>query len=105
MASAAFPAYSFDFKIPIQQLVTPFCDSMGVKIKHAGDLCVAATSDTERFQTGVQSTLLLAEQAHEENDGCAHFMGQDVRSLIAEARLDFQACEMLFSWISGEAAK
>jgi len=88
MASATSAAHPFDFKIPIQQLVTPFCDSMDVKIKHAGDLCVAATPDTQRLQAGVQSALLLIEQAHEENDGGACFMGQDVRSLSAEARLD-----------------
>ena len=95
MASAAFAAHPFDFKIPIQQLVTPFCDSMGVKIKHVGDLGVAATPDTQRLQAGVQSALLLIEQAHEENDSGAHFMGQEVRSLSAKTRLDFQACEVL----------
>jgi hypothetical protein len=97
MASATFATHSFDFKISIQQLVTPFCDSMDGKIKHAGDLGVAATPDAQRLQAGVQSALLLIEQAHEEKDGGAHFMGQEVRSLSAKVRLDFQACEVLFS--------
>ena len=47
MTSTAFPAHPFDFKIPIQQLVTSLCDHMDVKIKPAGDLCVAPTADTE----------------------------------------------------------
>jgi hypothetical protein len=97
MASATFATHSFDFKISIQQLVTPFCDSMDVKIKHAGDLGVAATPDTQRLQAGVQSAMFLIEQAHEEKDDGAHFMSQEVRSLSAKTRLDFQACEVLLS--------
>jgi len=97
MASATFATHSFDFKISIQQLVTPFCNRMDGKIKHAGDLCVAATPETQRLQAGVQSSLFLIEQAHEEKDGGAHFMSQEVRSLSAKTRVDFQACELLFS--------
>ena len=97
MASATFAAHSFDFKISIQQLVTPLCDRMGVKVKPASDLGVAAAPETQRLQAGVQSALFLIEQAHEEQDGGAHFMGQKLSSLSAKTRLDFQAGEVLFS--------
>jgi len=95
MASATFAAHPFDLEISIQQLVTPFCDSMDGKVELAGNLCVAATSDTQRFQTGVQSALLLVEQAHEEKDGRTNFMGQDLRTINTKPRLDFQTCEVL----------
>jgi hypothetical protein len=97
LASAPFATHAFDLKISIQQLVTAFCDRMDVKIKDAGDLGVAATADTQRLQAGVQPALLLIKQAHEEKDGGAHFMGQELRSLSAKRRLDFQPREVLFS--------
>jgi hypothetical protein len=69
---------------------------MRVKIKHAGDLCVAATADTQRLQTGVQSTLLIIEQAHEQDDGGAHFMGQHVGFLSTGPGVSVHAQAVLF---------
>ena len=47
---------------------------MDIKAKHAGDRCVTATPEAERLQTGIQSTLLSIEQAHEEDNSGARFM-------------------------------
>lgn len=48
---------------------------MGIQAEEAGDPLVAAVTDFERFQPGVEAALFFVEQAEEQHDGRLQFVG------------------------------
>ena len=62
-----------------QQLPTPPGYRANVQAEQLGDARVTSAAGLEGFEPGIQTALLLVEQAEEQHDGRAELVGQDGR--------------------------
>ena len=53
---------------------------MRIQTQELRQLVVATVSELERFESGVESSLLFIEQAVEQDDGCLELLGSDLQA-------------------------
>ena len=67
MAPASGSANSFRIDILIQQFPSTFRYGLGMQTQDVGNQMVTATTNLQRLQPGVETSLLLIEQADEQH--------------------------------------
>lgn len=69
-----------DGHVSIQELMAAAGDGVGIQAEEAGQQRIAAPPELDRLQAGVETPLLLIQQAVEQQDGGLEFIGRDLES-------------------------
>lgn len=80
LSPAAGFAHAIELNALSQQLLSCARDGVRIQAQELGQLVVAAVSQLERFQSGVESSLLFIEHAVEQDDGGLQFLGSDLQA-------------------------
>src|SRR6266566_8193252 len=79
-ASACATGSAAGGHVAIQQLLTSSSNGVSIQVKEVGQQGIAAMTKFDGFQAGVQASLLLIEQAVEEQNGGLELFGQNLQS-------------------------
>ena len=71
-------AHALALDLPGEQLLASSGHGTGVDTEQPGDAGVAAPTALQRFQAGIQAALAFVEQAGEQHDSGAQFVGHEV---------------------------
>ena len=95
----------FDFHVLLEELLSSPSHGAYIEPEKLGDLTITAASRLQRLEPGVQASLLLIEQAEEQNDGRSQLVRQDgsVGHRPGHTRLGKQgaACQQLLASATG----
>ena len=73
-------AYAAGFDIALQQLPSSAGDGMWIQAKEASELAIAAVSQLEGFDGGIEATLFFIQRAVEQQDSRFQFVGGNLQA-------------------------